>query len=133
MAKGFKTGGRNFVKGQVSNPKGRPRTPDDLKMARQMYAHDIEAAIYKYGDMTIEQLKAAVSNPSTPSKDLAIIKIMTEAISKGDHQRLDFILNRTIGKVKDTVDHNVQMKPSILVKTDGTEVHFIKKPINEEK
>lgn len=119
--------------GQVLNPKGRPRVPDDLKEARAMRAHDFEAAIYKHLDKTADEIKEALISHFTPATDLVVLKILAEAISKGDHQRLDFLLNRTIGKVKEQIDHNVNMKPSILVKTDGTEVHFIKAPADEEK
>ena len=114
-----------FKKGVSGNPKGKPKLPADLKEARAYYSGDIENIIYKYLDSTREQLQLTYKDPLTPMKDLCIIKLLLLCIEKGDQNRFDFVLNRSIGKAIDKIDHTVQMRPSILVKTDGTEIHFV--------
>ena len=54
--------------------------------------------------MSREKLAKVATNRKTPTIDLMIIKIITTAINKGDQTRLNFLLDRTIGKVKDNVD-----------------------------
>jgi len=40
----------------------------------------------------------------TPALELMIASIVWKAIAEGDERRFDFILNRTIGKVKEEID-----------------------------
>ena len=53
-----------------------------------------------------------MKDPNTKALELLIGKIMAEAISKGDHMRMNFILDRMIGKVKDVVEQTIIEKPS---------------------
>lgn len=118
-----------FKKGVVNNPNGRPKVPADLKAARNEYQADLESLIFKHQCSSLQDLKTKFQDPKTSVKELMIIKLMIKALELADHQRFDFLLNRTIGKVKEQIDHTVTTKPSILVKTDGTEIHFV----NEKK
>ena len=114
-----------FKKGISGNPKGKPKYPDDLKAARSEYQADLEAMIFKHQGSSLQSLKDKFQDPNTSVKELMIIKLMIKALELADYQRFDFLLNRTIGKVKEQIDHTVTTKPSILVKTDGTEIHFV--------
>lgn len=106
MAKGFKTGGRNIKKGQVLNPNGRPRVPEYVKSARKLTQVKFAEVLYKYINATFEDLKEVIENPKTPSLDLIVVKVLTEAIKHGDEKRLNFILERMIGKVKEVREHH---------------------------
>jgi len=75
--------------------------PSDLKIARGLNAIEFEQSLYKYMDMSLEDLVRVEKDPTTTSRDLAVISILRNAIEKGDNQRLNFLLERTIGKVKD--------------------------------
>lgn len=79
----------------------------DLREARAMHAVDFENSIYKYFTTELETLKKIYIDQKTPVRDLIVIKILIAAIEKADFARLNFLLERTIGKVKDIVDHNV--------------------------
>jgi len=50
------------------------------------------------------ELKAAISSDLTPALELMVASIVWKAIAEGDERRFDFILNRTIGKVKEEID-----------------------------
>lgn len=86
--------------------------PPELKEARLMNANKVEETLYKYMSSPLETLQAVMKDPTTPAMDLVVIKILTEAIRTGDHNRLDFLLTRTIGKSIDRiqVDARVQTK-----------------------
>lgn len=104
MAKGKATPA-SFKKGDPRASKAGKKSsralPQDLKEAREQNAKEFEASLYKYMKLNMAELKAAYANPSTPARDLAVIKILEQSINKGDQQRLNFLLERTIGKVKD--------------------------------
>ena len=96
-----------FVKGDQraieGGKKSRRNLPADLKAARAQYSNDLEACIYKYSEHTKDEMLRALKHPDTPALDLVVLNILTKAITKGDQQRLGFLLDRTIGKVKERI------------------------------
>lgn len=114
MATGRKTGGRNFAPGQSGNPKGAPKK--GIKQARQMTATMFSEIVLRYMDFTLEDINKAFIDPKTPALDLIVLKILHESIKKGDNIRMNFLLERTIGKVKDVIDHqssDKSMSPAV--------------------
>lgn len=114
-------GGRDFVKGQSGNPNGRPKLPEDIKAASKLTRASLEAIINKYMGMDKDQLGDVVKAKGTPVIELMIASIIHKALVHGDQQRLDFMLNRLIGRVKEQVEISVP-KPTIIERSDGTEV-----------
>ena len=115
MATGRKTGGKNFAKGNPGRPKGTVVLP---KKVKEMNRIEVEKLITKYMKMSRTGLAKVAKDLKTPTIDLMIIKIITTAINKGDYTRFSFLLDRTIGKVKESVDvtnSDGSMKGSIVV------------------
>lgn len=105
MAKGKKTGGRDFLPGQSGNPNGQPKVPQEIKDARQLTKLELERLLNKYMVMTKDEVQEALKNPATPALELMIGSIVAKAVSGGDDKRLNFLLERMIGKVKEKVEH----------------------------
>ena len=103
MANGFKTGGKDFQPGETGNPNGRPKLPDDIKALRKMNKIEVERILNEFVFMTPEELQAKMHDKSTPTMELAVGKILAEAIKKGDQVRLGWVLDRLIGPVKQKV------------------------------
>ncbi len=103
MAKGKKTGGKDIQPGEIKNPAGRPKTPEYLKKARKMNKIMFEAILQKYIYCTRAELITAYKAPDTPAIDLCVISVLKESATRGDQKRLEFILDRLIGKVKDVM------------------------------
>lgn len=99
MAKGKKTGGRNFVKGVVTNPKGRPPEDPEYKKLKNYTKEKIVLLMNKVMGLNLLEMKAIIANPETDATELAFIKIMSETIRTGDYSRLNFYLDRTIGPI----------------------------------
>lgn len=97
-----------FVKGDprasAAGKKSSRALPPELKDARLENANKVESILYKYMGANVESLQLAMKDPATPSIELIVIKIITEAIRTGDNQRLEFLLQRTIGKITDKLD-----------------------------
>jgi hypothetical protein len=83
--------------------KGRPKLPSDVKEARQFSKSEVDHSLSKFVVMTRDDLAKVKNDPESTLLDLALHSIFTHAINKGDHQRLEFILNRTIGKVRENI------------------------------
>lgn len=103
MAKGKFTGGRHFEKGNPGGP-GRPKMPPDVKQAHQLSQNEIALILSELIKCDLDQLKAKLRDPKARVFDLAIASVLKFAIEKGDQMRIDFILNRLIGKVREPVD-----------------------------
>jgi hypothetical protein len=82
---------------------------------------------------TKAELKAIALDPRTDAADLMLCQIVIYAIETGDYRRVEFILDRTIGKVKDTLEV-IQPTPTIIRRKNGEEVELgtvIKKEAEE--
>ena len=104
MAVGFKTGGKDIKKGETLNPNGRPAMDEDTKRLKKMTKAHFNDVAQKYLLSTIGELNAQFANKNTPALDMILIKVLVEAVKKGDVAKLNFILERTIGKVQDKLD-----------------------------
>lgn len=107
MARGKKTGGKNFEPGNKVG-KGRPPIPEDIKQARKLNQNEFERVANKFLYLTRDELKAALAQPTTTTIELMLGSIIAQAVQKGDHMRLEFMLNRLIGKVTDVVKLEVE-------------------------
>lgn len=102
MALGRKTGGRNFQPGQSGNPKGKTPLPPDIKGLKTLFNQEmVEKTFIKYMMMSVGEMAKVGEDKNLPAMDHVIMMIIRKAGLDGDQQRLDFLLNRTIGKVVD--------------------------------
>jgi hypothetical protein len=107
MAKGLKTGGRNFKPGNPGG-KGRPPVPPELKAARKMNRTELELLLTEMLQLSPLELKTRKDNPKS-MLELFVISIITQGINKGDHQRLDFLITQLLGRIKERLD--ISMRP----------------------
>ena len=83
--------------------------------------------------MTAEDSVELLKDPNTPLIELIIAKIVDKALNQGDDKRLEFILNRLLGKVKDEVDinnfrsHIEQMPESQIIDLGKDAIKFLGK------
>lgn len=115
MPKGKKFGGKDWVPGQSGNPKGRAPIPEDLKALKEMSQIEVDRSLHELIHFTFSELEAIRKNQSTSNLKRMLIAVILEAIQKGDHYRLDFLLNRIVGKVKDQVEHSGKISLEELV------------------
>lgn len=127
MAKGVKTGGRDFKPGQSGNPNGRPPLPEEVRIARSLNKAEFERIVNEYIHMSLVEIQDRAKDPSTSALEVIIAKIVAEAIKRGDERRLGFILDRLIGPVPKNVQldseegkgFEIVIKDYTKKKTDG--------------
>lgn len=102
-----------FKKGNKGGP-GRPPTPPDLKEVKKLTPSFVHRLIAKLGRMDLASLEAHLKDPETTVLDLMVGRIIMKAIREGDHQRLNFLFDRTIGKVLQQVQ--VEMPEPLVVR-----------------
>lgn len=128
--KGRKAGGRDFLPGQSGNPQGRPKLRGDLHKVKLMTADEAAKLIQRMMDKSCAELQELVDDPDTPAMELMVARIIEQAMREGDTARLNFLFDRTIGKVIEK--REVALQPVVYrtgIRGDGT---LIQEVIDEE-
>jgi ABC-type taurine transport system ATPase subunit len=103
IAKGIKTGGRDFPKGVSGNPNGRPPAPEDVRAVRRLTQPEIERIANDLLEKTRDELTEILEDPRTPTKVAMFARLIRSATWSADHKRMAFLLDRVVGKVETTV------------------------------
>jgi hypothetical protein len=115
MAKGKKTGGKNFALGNKANPKGGGAISPETRIIRKITTENLKEIADVILDGNIEKLKEIITDPNSSVLKVWLAKAAATAIQKGDLGPLDTILNRSIGKVKDNINHSTSDGFKILI------------------
>lgn len=92
-----------FKKGQSGNPGGRPKTPEDVKELKKLNNIELERIINESLQLSRDQLKKIMADPESTMLQLVVASLLTQSVNKGDHMRLNFLLERLLGKVKENM------------------------------
>jgi hypothetical protein len=98
-----------FKKGDKIKGKGQPRVPDDVRGARLLNQRDVELIMNKHLEKSAQELVDYTQDLRNPAKEILIARIIVEAIKHGDHNRLQFVLDRLLGKPKEQVEHSIKL------------------------
>lgn len=120
-----------FKPGQSGNPKGRPKLPSDVLESRKQNTVSVARILNKFMNMNIEELKLLMNDKKTQNLELMIGRIIIEAIKTGDYTRLNFILDRSIGKVTEKVEHKLPT-PTLVKLLDGSSIMLGSKKEEDE-
>jgi hypothetical protein len=125
MAKGKKSGGRDFEKGTSGNPAGRTPVPEEVRKIRELTKAELTAIVHKYAGMTKAEITAATLNPDTPVGEMMVASIIARTIKDGDAYRWNQLMDRAVGKVKEKVEHSTPGDKPLVILTlpaNGSEV-----------
>lgn len=117
-----KTGGRDFQPGQSGNPNGRKPLPPDLKGIKKITTDELQRQIAKFAGMTKQEISDHLRDPEATMLDIMIGTVMVKAAKDGDHSRFNFLLDRTIGRVKESLEVTVPQPYVIRRPSTGEEV-----------
>jgi hypothetical protein len=113
MARGKKTGGKNFEKGHPGMG-GRPKLNPEVKELRQLDRADLEKCIRDALQLTEIQIKEKLDNPETQSKERLALRIILKGIGKGDQQVMDFCANFIFGEKPKKIEVDNRNPPTLI-------------------
>lgn len=125
MPKGVK----GFVKGQSGNPEGARRHNKELKAVRRLSQDavaDIGSLVLE-GDIT--RLQEIIDDPTTQVLKLWLAKVAMKGVVKANPIYLNAILDRVIGKPKDTQRDLKQLQGELMQLSDEQFVELIQSKI----
>lgn len=85
--------------GQSGNPKGPAVLPAELRAVTRLSAGYVKGLIAKLSQLSPEQLVVGLETNAFNAMEAMVASIIKRAIVDGDHSRLNFLLDRTVGKV----------------------------------
>lgn len=106
MAKGRKTGGRNFLPGVVTNPNGRPKKPEDIRILETLTRTQVQHLMLKYLQIPLGEIQF-INKTKLPLLEAILLKLLEKAMLGGDHVRLNWVLEQIFGKLPDKIDATI--------------------------
>lgn len=131
MAKGKKTGGRDFQPGQSGNPSGRPPEPEDIKKARSLTKNEYTRIANKYLWMDLESFGKELKRKDLSMFEKAVMQMIQHAAA-GCERRFEQILARMIGKPRDKMEVTLP-QPFIVRYADGSKAAELGASVREEE
>lgn len=113
---------KDFQKGWKGGP-GAPKTPPDIREAREMNRFELEKLINRFIYMDRKELRKFVEKKKCTAIEAMIASIVDRAISTADHVRLDFVLTRLIGHVPIRIEAKVQRPEPAIDRLSEDELH----------
>ena len=121
MAKGRKTGGKDWKAGESGNPNGSSGLPQDVRHARQLTQVHLERLLNQHIYSTSGELAATIAAPEAVALDKLVASIILTGIERADQARLEFVLCRLIGRVQERIEVSTPT-PFVLKRRNGEEI-----------
>jgi hypothetical protein len=118
--------GRRFVKGQVANPLGAGAHNKELRQVKQLTQLEIAEVGGFILNNNLDALKEVRANPKSSVFKVWICSVAITAINKGDAHSLNILLDRIVGKVKDTTQMTVNIHKDVEGMTEAEAQELIK-------
>ena len=112
-----------FAKGTSGNPAGKPKN--------LLTKDKVDAIIGRFAFMDRTELQEVINDQRTPMIEIMVASVMAKAAKDGDYSRLEALLVRSIGKVKETKELLLP-KPTVVERLDGSQMVLTSEIVEEE-
>lgn len=99
MAKGFKSGGKDFEKGVSGNPKGTPGLPAEVRKVRKLTHEEISQMGTMLLEQDINQIIKISEDLTQPVLRVWIARMIRKGIATKDTAYFNAVLDRIAGRI----------------------------------
>lgn len=82
--------------------------PDDIKEAKKLTRTELERVFNQFLHMPITEVAKIKDNQSSTALEAVTASILIHAAKKGDPIRINWMIDRLVGKVKESIDLGIQ-------------------------
>ena len=97
-----------WEKGESGNPNGRPRKWISELKESGYKSSEVNDCVLVMLSMTIEELAEVYKNPKATILEKTVANALKRSLEKGSLYSLDTLLNRAVGKPKESIDHTTK-------------------------
>lgn len=115
-------GKKGFQKGNPGGP-GRPKKDPAFAQVYKLTKHEVEQGLIHFLKMDVDELEETLKDKKRTVMEHMVGRVALMAIKNGDYQRLNFLLERIIGKPKEAIEHTV-IKPTIVELSNGKTIEL---------
>lgn len=117
---------KKWLPGESGNPAGRPKMPPELKAANKLTRVQFDTLLNEVLDMTTEQLNQLMSGPDTKQIAKMVGSIVQRAVENGCPVRMNFLLQKMLGKVEWADDRSLNVTPEDDKPKDSGPVYVVR-------
>lgn len=119
MAKGRKSGGRDFKPGNNANPTGRPALPPEVRAFRKLTLAELQGYISQIKDMPVSELEDLARSKDIPALKAWIYSMAAQGIRSGSERAFDSLMDRLVGRVADQLNIRATVEKELKGKTEA--------------
>lgn len=93
-----------FKPGQSGNPGGRPKIPEELRFVEKLNPETLARLISKLLKIDDTGWDSFCVDPKRTRLERMLITTINKGMSEGDPRHLEWLMSRTIGKIKEIED-----------------------------
>jgi hypothetical protein len=97
-----------WQKGESGNPSGRPRKWISQLKDNGYKQAEINDCILVMLSMTLDELAEVYKNPKATIMEKTVANALKRSLEKGSLYSIDTLLNRAVGKPKESIDHTTK-------------------------
>jgi hypothetical protein len=113
MARGKKTGGKDFLPGKPPGP-GRTPLPQEIKAVQALSLDEARRRISEVIKLPTSTLQRMAEDSEIPVLEMYLARCALLGMKRGDMTALNCILDRLLGKPKETVEtHNININADL--------------------
>jgi len=105
---GYKEIEPKWNKGESGNPNGRPRKWISELKESGYKSSEVNDCILVMLSMTLEELADVYKNPKATILEKTVANALKRSLEKGSLYSLDTLLNRAVGKPKESIEHTTK-------------------------
>jgi hypothetical protein len=94
---------------------------NELKKIPGITKEEVDKILAKFSRMSRDEIKAFMEDRTATMMELMVGSVVLKAYQHGDQNRLGFIFDRTIGKVKEVKEIQLP-KPTLIERENGQQI-----------